>query len=184
MVQLAVTTEDPLESKADLVIFACAEGDLGAGGLLDRLDGSVGGALRRAMVDERFRAKPGQSISLHMAAPSASVDAAPRRIALVGLGGSDADGGQASNGAAWTRALRAAAGTSVRLASSAGAKSIAFAWSSAVSAADAIVPALQAAAEGALLGIYRFDKYLTDERNRPSTLAEVTLFAPRRLDSA
>jgi leucyl aminopeptidase len=65
-----------------------------------------------------------------------------------------------------------AAGRAARLATAAGARTAGLAVSR-------LPPgAMQALAEGALLGLYRFDKYLTGDRKAASDLAAVTLFVP------
>ena len=163
MLELAFADGDPLDQAVDLLVIGCREGDLqgqGQEGIVGRADGRLDGLLRRAAVEERFAAKPGQSLLAHThgALPA-------RRVALIGLG--------APAGDANPRALRIAAGSAVRLAESVGAVRAALTWSSGT--ADA---ALAAAAEGAWLGSYRFDRYLTDDRNRAPSLASLTLCAP------
>ena len=92
--------------------------------------------------EERFAGKPGQTLLAHThgALPA-------RRIALIGLGASAADD---------TRALRSAAGSAVRIAGSCRSRARGVTWP--VDSGDGD---LAAAAEGAWLGGYRFDRYLT-----------------------
>ena len=126
-------------------------------GLLNQAGARVAAILRRAIADERFRAKTGQTLIAHVDGQRTA------RVALVGLGAAPDP---------TARALRLAAGSSrprrrqrrrdPRRARVVGGD------------ARAGRPlAAQAAAEGALLGSYRFEKYLTDERSRqraPTTL--------------
>ena len=114
---------------------------------------ALGGVLRRAVADERFRAKLGQTLVVHVRG-----DLRAQRVALVGLG--------ARARTPPARALRVAAGArGARRRQRRRARALAFAWSSPTRATrDA--RACEVAAEGALLGSYRFDKYLTDERAR------------------
>jgi leucyl aminopeptidase len=159
MLELILDSGDPLHGKVDLMVIACSEADLGGTGHLDRADGQLGGLLRRAVAEERFRAKPGQSLIAH------THDSLPaRRIGLVGMG----PGAEAS-----ARALRLAAGNAVRMGIAVGAPRVGFTWTGTAGAA-----ATEAAAEGACLGAYRFDRYLTDDRSRAATLASLTLYPP------
>jgi leucyl aminopeptidase len=160
MLELAFAHGDPLEQVVDLLIIACSEGELEGAGLVGRADARLEGLLRRAAAEERFRAKPGQSLLVHThgALPA-------RRLALLGLGAATADGG---------RALRIAAGSAVRLAGTVGATRAALTWTAGEGAAT-----LEAAAEGAWLGAYRFSRYLTDdERSRAPSLVALALCPP------
>jgi leucyl aminopeptidase len=168
MLEISFSSDDPAEIDADLLVVACpADGGADNDPLVQRLDARLAGVLRRAATEERFRGKAGQSLVVH--APGLRA----RRVALVGLGGSPAG---------WTeRELRAAAGTAVRIATSVGAARAVLAWSATHANPSA---ATEAAAEGAWLGGYRFDKYLTDERSRAPTLASLTLAPPAGSDGA
>ena len=150
MLALAATTTEPTDIDADLLVLALGEAELERGELLERTDARVGGVLRRAAGEERFRAKLGQTLVVHVR------DVRAQRIALIGLGAAPDSAGQG---------LRVAAGCAARVAGGVGAARVAFAWSAAAGGNDA--RACEVAAEGALLGGYRFDKYLTDERSRP-----------------
>ncbi|HEY7372927.1 MAG TPA: M17 family peptidase N-terminal domain-containing protein, partial [Polyangia bacterium] len=162
MTDLAATSTDAADIDADLLVLAVAEPDLDRGDWFAGIDARVGGVLRRAAGEERFRAKLGQTLIVHVR------DVRPQRVALVGLGAAPDPSGQA---------LRVAAGSAARVATGVGAARVAFAWSAAgVTIAE--VRACEVAAEGALLGGYRFDKYLTDERSRRPALAAFTLRPP------
>ncbi len=160
MLELSFADGDPLAQVVDLLILACGERDLEGQGVVGRADARLDGLLHRAATEERFGAKPGQSLLAHThgALPA-------RRVALVGLGAVAGDD---------TRALRSAAGSAVRIANAVGATRAALTWPSDVGAAAT----LAAAAEGAWLGAYRFDRYLTDNRNRAPSLASLTLCPP------
>jgi leucyl aminopeptidase len=155
MLDLSVTSSEPADIEAELLVVAVREDELEHGDLLSSIDARVGGVLRRAAGEERFRAKLGQTLVAHVR------DVRAQRIALVGLGpGTDASGSE----------LRIAAGSAARAAAGVGAVRAALAW--APSALGFEARACEIAAEGALLGSYRFDKYLTDERSRrPATAA-------------
>ena len=136
------TTDLPLDQiDADLLVIAVGDHDIEDGSLLNQTGTRVAAILRRAIADERFRAKAGQTVIAHVDGQRTA------RVALVGLG-------SAPDPAA--RALRLAAGSSMRAAASVGANRVVLAWSAATRAPVAV--AAQAAAEGALLGSYRCDK--------------------------
>jgi len=164
MLELAATSTDPADIDADLLVLAVGEPELERGELLDRTDARVGGVLRRAASEERFRAKLGQTLVVHVR------DVRAQRIALVGLGAAERA----------APSLRVAAGCAARVAASVGAARVAFAWSS--TAGDA--RACEIAAEGALLGSYRFDKYLTDERSRRPATTTFIVRAPVEVSPA
>src|SRR5262245_17070098 len=147
MLDIEVTSSAPVDIEADLLVLAVSEAELERGELVEHADARAGGVLRRAAAEERFRGKLGQTLVAHVR------DLRARRIALVGLGASPDPAGQA---------LRVAAGSAARVAAGGGAARAALAWSSAV--ADGDTRGCEVAAEGVLLGSYRFDKYLTDER--------------------
>jgi leucyl aminopeptidase len=158
MLELTAGQGDPLATAVDFLAILCGEGDLDLP-LLRQLDAKLGGFLVRAATDERFRAKPGQILML----PGGG-ELKARRLVLVGAG---------PLSRAPAAGLRAAAGTAVRAAAAAGAVRAALAWST-----GAGTPAFEATAEGALLGSYRFDKYLTGDRAQPSTLQALALHPP------
>jgi len=156
MPELSLSAGNPLETAVDILVLLCSEDQFAEDPLIRAADASLGGALRQAAADERFRAKSGQTLALHTLGRMPAA-----RLALVGCGPS---AGFAA------RDARPAAGRAARLAATAGARSAAVAWS--------FVPAalLQPLAEGALLGLYRFDKYLTSDRKTPLALTALTLF--------
>jgi leucyl aminopeptidase len=168
MAELTVNNSDPLAFDADLLVLACTDRELEASSLLDQLDARFEGLIRRAITEERFRARLGQTLIAH------SHDRIrARRVALDGLGAADD---------ASARALRVAAGAAARVAGNIGARRVLLAWGPQVEANAAT--ALEAAAEGALLGAYRFDKYLTDERGRPGTITTFALQPPTTVEAA
>jgi leucyl aminopeptidase len=157
MLELVFATGDPLDQAVDLLLIGCGERDLEGEGIAGRADGRLGGLLRRTAVEERFLGKQGQSLVAHTHGGLPA-----RRVALVGLGASGGDD---------TRALRSAAGSAVRIAGAVGAVRASLTWSSGSGEAS-----LAAAAEGAWLGAYRFDHYLTTaDRNRAPSLTSLTL---------
>src|SRR5512138_2258738 len=119
---LSLSTGEPVEIDANLLVLAVGETELENGDLLGRTDARVGGVLRRAAGEERFRGKLGQTLVVHVR------DVRPQRVALVGLGAAGDSTGQA---------LRVAAGSAARIAAAVGAARVAFAWASSAAASDA-----------------------------------------------
>jgi leucyl aminopeptidase len=166
MLELSITSTAPADVDAELLVLAVGEDDLERGDLLAQIDARVGGVLRRAAGEERFRGKLAQTLVAHVR------DVRAQRIALVGLGaGADPSG----------QALRIAAGCAARVAAGVGAPRAAFAWS--LPLTDG-ARACEIAAEGVLLGAYRFDKYLTDERSRRTASTAFILRPPAAVAAA
>ncbi|HSB33303.1 MAG TPA: leucyl aminopeptidase [Nitrospirota bacterium] len=124
-----------------------------------RLDESLGGVIGRLMKRGDFKARPG---SVHLLYPGGG--AAPERVLLAGLG---------KRGEFTPNRLRQAAGRAATALRAAGATDAAV-------LIDGIgmdpVDTGQSIAEGALLGLYRFLRYKTDEENeRKKDIRTVTL---------
>ena len=166
MLELAATTTDPADIEADLLVLAISETELERSDLLDRTDVRVGGVLKRAAGEERFRAKLAQTLIVHVR------DLRVQRIALIGLGAGVDRGAQC---------LRVAAGCAARIAATVGATRVAFAWSLST---ESDGRACEVVAEGALLGSYRFDKYLTDERSRRPAMTTFIVRPPSDVPAA
>jgi len=164
---------DPLQTRADLVVVLCHEDLLTQSSLVTRADAALEGLLSRAIAEERFAGKPGQSINLHTFGKLE-----PKRLALLGCGPSSTFG---------TAELRAGAGRAARLAATLGARTAALALPDGPHAAD-IARRLQTAAEGLALGTYRFDRYLGPAKKTPATLDSFRLAlgaeAPEGADAA
>jgi leucyl aminopeptidase len=157
---ISLSALSPRDIKVDLLVVACDDDVLAENATIAALDQALGGSLRRAIADERFRGKPGQVLILH------TQERLPaNRIALIGLG---------ARGSLRPPSLLPAAGRAARLATSVGATSLAFAPPPALAAQD---PAtlVQRLTEGLLLGAYRFDRYLSEDKRVPQTLATVQL---------
>jgi leucyl aminopeptidase len=167
MLQLSVAATDPLQASVDLLAIPLVE-DPRAGAaaaaptpnpLLDVADQALGGALRQAMADEQFRGKPGQALVLHTQGRLAA-----RRVMLIGRGAA---------GPLPARELLALGGRVARGAAACGARTAALVAPS-EGESDLVLETL---AEGGCLGVYRFAKYLTGERQAPPSLQALTLFA-------
>ncbi|HEY7724158.1 MAG TPA: leucyl aminopeptidase [Anaeromyxobacteraceae bacterium] len=128
-------------------------------GAVAALDGPLGGHLRRAVAAESFAARAESTLLLHTLGRLGAA-----RLLLVGMG-PRRDGGA-------LEALRAAAGVAARAAGKAGARTLAVAVPDGLGLAAAV----RATGEGALLGAYRFDRYLTKRKPR---VERVRLVVPR-----
>ena len=163
--KLSLETRDLARARADMLVVGRHAGEARLGPALQALDAVLGGTLSRVLAAEKFEGKPGQSSHFYtdgrLAAP---------RVLVVGLG---------QKNEASAEAVRRAAAHGARRARDLGA----------VSAAMFLpgegVPArqrAQAAAEGAILGSYRFDKYLTEKNGK--ALGAVAVVEPDRRQQA
>jgi len=129
--------------------------------LLHAADLALGGNLRQACAEERFRGKTGQSFVIHT---NGALYA--RRIALAGAG---------SRAAYVPADAQHAVAKLVRLASGAGARSLTLRSTWQAPRPDDELAWLEAAARGARLGAYRFEKYLGEDGRRPNPLVAVQI---------
>ncbi|RMG21249.1 MAG: leucyl aminopeptidase [Deltaproteobacteria bacterium] len=138
--------------KADLFVLPVYEGEVGSKRkslrpLVTRVRRALRGVLEEAAKSERFSGKAGQMLALHthgrLGAP---------RLTVVGLG---------KSGSTETHStLRNAVGAAVRGARRIGATRVLVLLPEDARDAEAV----RAATEGAILGAYRFDRYLTQEQ--------------------
>ena len=164
-IDTSVVFANPVAHACDLLALLVREGAVSKGKVADArlsdLDGALGGLLQAVAAEEEFTGKDGQQLLLHTHGK-----AGPARVAVLGLGKArDAD--KALDG------LRTAAARAVKAARAAGAKTLALAWP----AGDDPAAEVQALAEGASLGAYRFDKYLREKK--PLKLSKLQLLAAR-----
>jgi len=163
--KLSLETRDLARARADMLVVGRHAGEARLSPALQALDAALGGTLSRVLAAEKFEGKPGQSSHFYtdgrLAAP---------RVLVVGLG---------QKNEASAEAVRRAAAHGARRARDLGA----------VSAAMFLpgegVPArqrAQATAEGAILGSYRFDKYLTEKNGK--ALGAVAVVEPDRRQQA
>src|SRR6266478_4255782 len=151
----SVVSAKPSPHAAGLLVFLVREGEK-----LIPLDGVLDGLLSRCAKEEEFTGKEGQVLSLHTHGKIGA-----ERIAAIGIGKErDAD--------RTLDQLRTAASRAVKLAKSAGAKSLAIV----VPVDDAAQ--VQSLAEGASLGAYVFDRYKKEKK--PLKLSRVELLVDTR----
>jgi leucyl aminopeptidase len=158
------STDDAPKLKCGLIGLYCFEDAIGEGTIFQALDRSLDGLLTRLVQEEQFKGKKGQTLTLHTHGR-----VAPDRVLLVG-GGARKEFQQGD--------LRGFAARLVKTAAALQLKDLA-----------AVVPILdgvtatttertgQFLAEGAQLGAYKFDKYLTGDKKKPLTVEEVKLLA-------
>ena len=146
----SVVSADPASHETDLLALLVREGEkLGA------VDASLDGLLSRCAKEEEFTGKEGQVLTLHTHGKLGA-----QRVAAIGIG-------KEKDEDRTLEQLRLAASRAVKVARAAGAKTLAIAGP----LDDA--KALQAAAEGASLGAYVFDRYKREKK--PLKLAHVQL---------
>ena len=167
--QLQLSSFDPSsESAGDLAVAVlavpCFEGELTENKLFVALDKRLDGVLTRAVKDDQWKAKDGQTLSIHSHGKVAA-----NRIFLVGLGTKkDFDSKDLRGyGARVVKATQAVSATSA---------GIALPVFDGDSAAQA--RAVQFLTEGLSHGAYRFDKYYTGEKKKPFTVETVQLLVP------
>jgi leucyl aminopeptidase len=152
----------PADEKADLLAIGCAEDTLEDNTLIGGLDAALSGFLRTAIREERFLGKAGQTLTF---ATHARI--APARLLLVGLG---------KRNAITLPALRTFAGRAARLADSLGARRLALLPPLGFLGPQPEQAALvQRLCEGIILGTYRFEKYLSEDKRAPRSLVETSL---------
>jgi leucyl aminopeptidase len=144
---------DLSKTKVDLAVCFAAEGQDHPRGVRDA---GLREELARQMKADRFRARPGDRLVW-----SANGRWAARRYLVIGLGAAEG----AKDELARTSCARA-----TRAASEFAARSVAVSLPGEGSPEE-----LRAAAEGALFGAYRFDRYLTEDARRPSPVEDVEL---------
>ena len=146
--KFAFFSDDTTQCKADLIGFLCFEDRLGDGAAFQSIDRALDGLLTRVFQEERFKGKKGQSVSVHTHGRIG-----PSRVLVVGAG-LRKDFQPADLRGFGARLVKASVASSARV-------------------VGAVLPYLdgpvqerasQFLAEGALLGLYKFDKYLADER--------------------
>ena len=163
--KLSLETRDLARARADMLVVGRHAGEARLSPALQALDGALDGLLSRVLAAETFDGKAGQSSHVYTNGRLAA-----QRVLVVGLG---------PKKEASAEAVRRAAAHGARRARDLGA----------VSAAMFLpgegVPArqrAQAVAEGAILGTYRFDKYLKEKNGK--ALGAVAVVEPDRRQQA
>ncbi len=155
----AVHTDDIVSLDADLLALLVFEDKLGEGTVYQALDRGLGGLLGGLVQEEQFKGKKGQQLVVHT---HKKVGAA--RVLLVG-GGSRKEFQPGD--------LRGFAARAVKAAAAAGGKRVTIVLP--YTEGPVQERAAQFLVEGALLGRYKFDKYLTGDKKQKETIETVTL---------
>jgi leucyl aminopeptidase len=156
--KFSAASSAPVDVSTDLLAIPVFDDGIAGSDAAKAADAKLGGVLTTAAADERFEGKPGQTLTLHTHGKLGA-----KRVVLLGLGKSSAfESADARHLAA--RAAKAAGTTN--------SKSFAL-----------VVPAgrdderfVQLYVEGAILGRYKFGRYLTsDDAKRPDPVESFTL---------
>jgi leucyl aminopeptidase len=147
----------PLAARVDVLAFTTF-GDPDKDPLFKAVDSALGGLLKECAAGEGFDGKPLQMMAVHTGGKLPC-----KRVVVVGTG---------SKSDFATSNLRDVAATVSNFANRIGATSVGFVLPSVKG------PAMQLAAEGVLLGGYRFNRYLTaEDAKKPQPLASFGFFA-------
>jgi leucyl aminopeptidase len=163
VMKVSVSTKPLAEVAADALVIGLHGGDGKLPASLGRLDEAAGGRLRAVIDAERFQAKPGQVTHLH-----AGDRLRVGRVVIVGLG---------PRGETTLDHVRRAAAAGVRRARDLGARTVALDVT-----ADRlpIREQAQAGVEGAILGLYVFDRYKREKPEKVVDALTVVLSDGRR----
>src|SRR4051812_9423500 len=156
-IKLSLSSTEPLSIAADILFVGIPEGASTKNGILGELVHRLGPAVAKILKREDFTGKKDQTVEI-----PCTDQVKPTRLLLVGLG-------KEAVGAVEVRLLAAKA---ARFALGAKAGSLALEVPVVAGAPGA---AERAAAEGVVLGAYRFTKYLTGDRLPKLELDKVTL---------
>jgi leucyl aminopeptidase len=166
--KITVESQDPSRAGADLLALPLTSLDTKARlpARAAAVDRALGGAVHERIRNGDFKGRAGETLLLFGGARGAT-----RRVVLIGLGDEaklDADG------------VRQAAGRAIQAATGRRARAVAFVLPTTRSLRPA--DAARAAAEGAVLGSYRSDRWKTHADAKPVALARCVLLAERAGD--
>jgi len=162
---VALASTDAARARVDVLVFAIFDSDLlekkGSPASLQRADEALGGLLLRLAAEEGFKAKADQTFVLHthgkLPAP---------KVLLLGLGAREKF---------TLEALRLAIGRATKMVQRLKAKSLAVQ----LPVVRALAEAIKAAAEGVVLGAYRFERWRTaNHEEQTPALTRATLVLP------
>jgi leucyl aminopeptidase len=161
-IKFSLSSTEPLSVAADVLVLGVPEGSTMKEGALGELSKALGPSMAKAVKREEFTGKKDQTLDL----PTGGADLKPGRVLLVGLGKPEA----------LTPAdVRVLAAKSARFALGAKATTIALELPAVTGASAGAVE--RAAAEGVVLGAYRFTRYLTGDRVPKYAIERATLIA-------
>ena len=166
--ELSVVTGDITAQAVDAIVVNLFQGVESPGGATGAVDVAIGGAISSLIAAGEIKGRRGEITVIHTLGDAYS-GFAPDRVLVAGLGKSedfDLDGVRSVSAVVARRLRRLNAGSAATIVHGAG-----------IGGLDPEACA-EALAEGAILGLYRFDKYKTSSKpkfdeSRPSTLALV-----------
>ncbi len=163
--RISRSTALPHEVKADILVVGVFEGSEITP--ISKLDAALGGHVAVHVKEEEFKATTGATLTMHTHGKLPY-----RKLALLGLG---------ERKSFQLNRLRSATARAAKMAAASKAKSLAL-WIPFEKAGPKAAEALQAAAEGLLLGGYRYEKYKEDKKSR--LLEETLLLVSSNINSA
>jgi leucyl aminopeptidase len=155
--KLSLSSTDPLSVTADVAVIGVPEGASHREGVLGALAAALGPTFEKAVKRDEFTGKKDQVLDL----PTSGA-VKPDRVILIGLG---------KTSPLTTVEVRLLAAKGARLAQNGKATSLVLGFPPGIAGAE------RAAAEGVVLGAYRFTRYLTGDRLPKSSLERVTIVA-------
>jgi len=169
VMKVEVSGEAPAAVRADAVALGRYAGDDRASADMRAIDQALGGLLGQALADQRFEGRVAELADVHT-----GDRLGVRRVVVVGLG---------PRGACTPEILRRAASAAARRARDLGARHLALPVLG--DGAPRLAPGAraQAVTEGALLGLYTFDRYKA-RKDGDRALATLTVLAPAAGDRA
>ncbi|HXA94716.1 MAG TPA: leucyl aminopeptidase [Candidatus Dormibacteraeota bacterium] len=166
---LALETRKPSEARADVLVLGRYADEGRVPAEVVAVDRALGGLLTKVLQSEKFESKPGQISYVHTGGKIPA-----ERVLVVGLGPHRREKTRGD-----AEPLRRAAAAAVRRARDLNAGSVAvFMPPDGLSSRERA----QAVVEGALLGTYRFDKYLKEKN--PRAVRALTVLEPDRRGAA
>ncbi|MDB4971544.1 MAG: Leucyl aminopeptidase [Myxococcales bacterium] len=163
--KLSFYTDDVTKLSCGVLGLLVFEDQVGEGAIFKAVDQRLDGLLARLVAEEQFKGKKGQTLSLHTHAR-----VAPQRLLLVG-GGARKDLQPADLRGFVARVVKSgAAAHSADVA-------VVLPYLDGAGGTTTAERAAQFMSEGAVLGGYRFDRYLTGDKKKPFSVEEVKLVA-------
>src|SRR3954471_11859668 len=156
-------TDDVTKLSCGVLGLLVFEDQVGEGAIFKAVDQRLDGLVTRLVAEEQFKGKKGQTLTLHTHAR-----VSPQRLLLVG-GGARKDLQPAD--------LRGFVARIVKAGSAIHATEVAAVLPYLEGASTTAERAAQFMSEGAVLGAYRFDRYLTGDKKKPLSVDEVKIVA-------
>jgi leucyl aminopeptidase len=167
--KLDVSVGTPIAATADALILDRYAGDDRLAADVRRVDAALGGFLGLALRDQRFEGRTAEIADIHTGGRLAL-----KRVLVVGLG---------PRRECTAEVVRRAAAAAARRARDLGAASIAVSTLAAGAPGLGLTARAQATGEGAVLGLYRFDRY-KEKRNGDRGVTALTLLVSSARDRA